>query len=323
MSKHRPPPKPVEHEDDWFTAIQPHLPTIGIIAAAIVLVIFVIGYWMETTGVQGGQWYALAEAQSDFNDAQGEQLISLATKPNVEGTVEGAWAHLLYADKKLSQATRDIYVDRKGAQEKLTDAKKSYEAVEKAAVAPAMLKVRAQYGIAEVNETAGNLDGATQYYEIVAKNNDEKVLAGRAKEALDRLKVDEYREFSAWFASQPNREPAKKNSFDLNPSPLGGFKPGGLMGSEKSKSAPPAPKTTIGEDTGLPDFKFEKTPGDEGVPEGDAPGDTPSDNTPAEDAATDEAGTDEAGTEEPKGDGIKEPSGESPDTEEKTDDSGK
>jgi hypothetical protein len=296
--------------------IQPHLPTIGIIAAAVVLLVFVIGYWMETTGVQSGHWYELAQAQADFNDVNGEGLLALAERPNLAGTVEGVWAHLLYADKKLSQATRDIYVDRKGALEKIQEAKKSYEVVEKATIAPVTLKIRAQYGTAEANETAGNLDGAKQYYETVAKNNDEKVFAGRAKEALDRLKGDEYREFSEWFANQPNREPAKKNSFDLNPSPLGGFRPGGLIsGGDKSGKAPEAPKTTIGEDTGLPSFRFDKSPGSEDAPSDDAvKGD---DEPKGEEPKGDEPGAEEPSGEEPEGKAISEPSDEKTESDSK------
>lgn len=320
VSKHRPPPKPVVQDDDWFTMIQPHLPTIGIIAAAVVLVIFVIGYWMETTGPQTGHWYELAQAQADFNDTTGEGLLALAERPNLVGTVEGVWAHLLYADKKLSQATRDIYVDRKGALEKIQEAKKSYETVEKATVAPAMLKIRAQYGTAEANETAGNLDGAKQYYEIVAKNPEEKVLAGRAKDALERLKGDEYREFSEWFANQPNREPAKKNSFDLNPSPLGGFRPGGLISGGKPGKAPEAPKTTIGEETGLPGLNFGKGPGTDGAASDEAaPGDAPSDDAPKGDDEPkgDEPKGEEPAGEQPEGKAINEPSDEKTESDSK------
>jgi hypothetical protein len=200
-----------EHIQEW----KPHLPMIGVVAAAILVgTVVYLAFFSGDDNSSAPAWnaYYTAFGEPKVEDA----LKSVAEKQ--KGTLAARWALLAVADQQLRQATQELVQNPKDAKTKLKNVESNLKEAEAGASDKALL-TRVHTSLAKANESAGKIDDARKYYELVAKTDDPDGTFGKAAaKALKRLeKGSDVPELIAWLNTQEleTRPKASGNPFDM------------------------------------------------------------------------------------------------------------
>lgn len=193
--------------------VRPYLPHIGIAALVLVVMYFVLmgmNYMKDKKlGKQWGEY--IAAQQSNTRPKRDKALASLAkSQPDSTAAV---WALLSKGSTDLEAGTRDIFENRNDAEDSLTAAIESFEAVAKRGADYPELAQRARYGIAVAHETMGKMDDAIEAYEAVIKKGEESPIGKMAQRRLDALRDKDTKEFYAWFRDQSSFDRGQANPF--------------------------------------------------------------------------------------------------------------
>jgi hypothetical protein len=200
-----------EHIEEW----KPHFPMIGVVAALLLLgaVIYLVAF--------SGDDNSSAPAWSAYYTAFGEPKVEDALKSvaeNQRGTLAARWALLALADQQLRQATQELVQNPKDAKTKLKGVEATLKEAEAGASDKALL-ARVHTSLAKASESAGKIDEARKYYELVAKTDDPEGTFGKAAvKSLKRLeKGSDVPELLAWLNTQEleSRPKATGNPFDM------------------------------------------------------------------------------------------------------------
>jgi hypothetical protein len=200
-----------EHIEEW----KPHFPMIGVVAAAIL-----VGTVVYLTFFSGDD-NSSAPAWNAYYTAFGEPKVEDALKSVADkqrGTLAARWALLAVADQQLRQATQELVQNPKDAKTKLKSVEAGLKEAEAGASDKALL-TRVHTSLAKASESAGKIDEARKYYELVAKTDDPDGTFGKAAaKALKRLeKGSDVPELIAWLNTQEleTRPKASGNPFDM------------------------------------------------------------------------------------------------------------
>jgi predicted negative regulator of RcsB-dependent stress response len=279
---------------DWLEEkiedTRPYFPAIGI--GGLLALAVVIGVWWYSSQ----QSQASAAAWNQYFSAIGERNQQEALEKVIasENNNEPAnWARQTLADINLARGSAAVFTDREESKQRLEEAGRHYTAILQSTSDP-MLRLRATFGLARVQESLFKPEEAKKLYEQVAKEGSkDSALVKSAEESARRLSDPRDIEMLNWLAKQTPKRPA--------PSPTG--RPGGVPGLPGDLDLPDRP------DIGLPDFGSTPLPGDEKPsPDGlsfPAPGDAPSTDAPAGDNPP-------VGTPPAESAGDNAPSGEAP-----------
>jgi predicted negative regulator of RcsB-dependent stress response len=293
--------------EDKIEEIRPYFPAIGI--GGLLALAVVVGVWWYSSQ----QSQASAAAWNQYFAAIGERNQQEALEKVIasENNNEPAnWARQTLADMNLARGSAAVFTDREESKQRLEEAGRHYAAILQSTSDP-MLRVRATYGLARVQESLFKPEDAKKLYEQVSKEgNKDSALAKSAEEAVKRLSDPRDIEMLNWLAKQTPKRPA--------PSATG--RPGGVPGLPGDLDLPDRP------DIGLPDFGSTPLPGD-AKPSSDglsfpAPGDAPpaGDNAPADAPSADSSGDSAPPSDSPPSDSP--PSDAPPASEPPADDAG-
>jgi len=192
---------------DWLNerveTAKPHMTGVLLgIGVLVAIVLAMVWYFNGETAASSQAWSRYFEA---FNDREPQKMLqSLAAEQS--GSKAAWWALAAVGDLNLAEGASLLYSDRKEAQKRLEVAEQAYKQVE--AADDAMLKSRAQLGLARVYESTFKTDEARKYYEQVAANEKDSPLGKAA--AMDAKRLKDAREvaFLDWFATQTPKRPA-------------------------------------------------------------------------------------------------------------------
>lgn len=186
----------------WGAEFDKHANTI--LTALIVLALIAAGiiYWTRTTAATSALgWTDLANAGS------ADDFVSVAEA--YAGTPVAPWATLRAGDGFLREGIRLSLSDRPMSNERLTQAKESYEALLKNRSLPKEIGEQAQMGYAVTLETLsnGDTDEAVAEYKKLLADFPETRFKKFAEDRITELDTTNAKEFYAWF-SRINPRPA-------------------------------------------------------------------------------------------------------------------
>ena len=167
------------------------------------------------------EFYAAVERQNE------SQLLEVAQR--YDGTEAGLWASYRLADMTYNQGARELFDDRKEANELLLTAQSKYEDVVSQAKKP-FLKQRAIFGLAQSLEARNDLKNAKRWYDELAESWPDSALGNHASQAAQRLRNQE--SFYDWFSDQQPK-PAVSLTGDSSME-FGGFGEPGEAGGDTS-----------------------------------------------------------------------------------------
>ena len=272
---------------DWLgkqiERIRPYSTTI---IAVIIGLIAIAGTYMYLNRVQRGEaqvaWNAFYLA---INSQDAEQLRDVAV--TFRDSDPGRWAQLAAADIDLATGITGLFRDRELATRSLEQAKKDYQAVIDIATAGTDLYYKAQFGLAQANESLGELEAASELYEELAERESAVGLA--AKQRLEALKKNATRElYEALATHAPERQddlqtPGGLLDLDspLNFDDLSDRPDFGLSEQPLAPATPASPEATVTEEATTP-AESEEAPTQD-APTAETPSEAPAESeTPAE-----------------------------------------
>jgi predicted negative regulator of RcsB-dependent stress response len=187
----------------WIERVRPHLPTMALV---IVGVVVLLSGWYY---VASSKEYQMAQAWRAYlyagTNPQGDIVQEFQTvADDFPESPAGLWAGLMAADVEAGQAVRLLFQEKATAETNLGRAIDTYQKVLASEIVKnqPMVERRAQFGLACALEALGDLDEATEHYEVVAKMDDAPALAEAAQQRLDRLAKEGTREWYRWFADK-------------------------------------------------------------------------------------------------------------------------
>lgn len=164
----------------------------------------------------------LSQQQSAKNSAAWTQLFDVLATPSTEGLEEfveahpdtqaAAWADLAAGDIKLREGSNGMFTERKEAEVSLDQAKKYYEQSLAKAGKVAMIRHRAQLGLAQTLEAQNNPEEALPIYEELAKLGDTSPFGKAAADRIATLKRLNDEQWYAWFAKYTPAPPVDPRS---------------------------------------------------------------------------------------------------------------
>jgi len=193
-------------------------PMIGWIVLAVLAVTGVVLVWGVVTSLhdqrEAAAWNGFYLASGSGDAAQLEPLIE-----EYPTSKASAWARQLVADNDLLKGTEALLVDKDEALESLKKAVEGYESLLAETTDPSIL-ARAQIGIAQAYEGMGEVEKATQAWELVASDAKSETLSKHAKNRIDWLASQNSKAFYQWFANfKPEPKPQLNLPPDLNSLP--------------------------------------------------------------------------------------------------------
>lgn len=217
--------------------VGPHLRAIALGIAGLLLAA-VAWMWMnqQQSDLEAASWNEfLAATQTTEPGLRASALAEVVTRnPRAPA---GAWARLLQAEMSLEEGARLLFVDRGQAEPKLEAAIGAYRETLDARPT-GLLAERATFGLAEANESLGQIDEARTGYEAVVADHPAGILAGPARQRLAALASGRAGEWYAWFASQKMTPPPTTPRDD---SPILGLPGDGLPPTAPAGDPPPPP----------------------------------------------------------------------------------
>ncbi|MCA9200511.1 MAG: hypothetical protein KDA87_23390, partial [Planctomycetales bacterium] len=177
-----------------------------IVGVAVILagIVVVTQLWASRNKEkQERAWSSYFMAQESPGGA--ESLKEVAS--SFAGTPASEWALQAAADRHLREGYSQLFEDRGAAAEELKAAKETYEQLLNTTSRPT-LKMRAQYGLAQTEESLGSLDNALNQYKSIADAWPDSVVGKAAQEQVNRLSDPRAKDFYSWFATQ---KPVKRD----------------------------------------------------------------------------------------------------------------
>ncbi len=205
----------------WIDRVRPHVTTFLLIVLAAVAVL--VGWYY----VSSSKEYEVAQAWRAYmfagSNPQGDIIKELnMVADEFPDTQAGLWAALTAADVEAGRAVRLLFQEKATAETGLDDAIKSYERVlgSKAVKDSSMLQSRANFGLGQTLEAAGELDKAIEHYQAVVKVQADSSVAKIAQRRVERLSDSTTKKWYNWFE---NQKPAP-------PKPAAGLSPENNLG---------------------------------------------------------------------------------------------
>ncbi len=182
-------------------AVKPHLKTIGVVAAGLVVV--GIGYAIS-------QWQterASADAWTEYYFSASRPETLRDVYDNHPTQIAGLWARQASGDSLLSQALGQIYVDRDLADKLLVEAGDHYRAVLEKGSEPLLL-CRASFGLAQVLESQGKGEEALQEYKkLIGMKEVHPEMRDDIQRRITFLQSPEGVKFIEWFTKNRGASP--------------------------------------------------------------------------------------------------------------------
>lgn len=191
--------------------LERHLGT-AIAVVCAVLVFGGIGYWFTRSSEadNAAAWKELDEARTldDFG-----KVVD-----RFKGKLPAQWAQLVYAEKTLQTALPLMFSNRELAVTDLKSARGDFEKLLQEKSAPAPIRERALWGIAQSLEATCEGDTAkpVEAYEQLLKDYPTTMFKLVAEERVAALKRKDAAEFYTWF-SKENPKPPEVRPFDIKP----------------------------------------------------------------------------------------------------------
>jgi len=234
-------------------------------AVILVLLVVVVYNWANRRGVSKAE-AAWDEVLANMEAAREDpSLLEKAADTHGTTTEPGQWAALLAAEAYLAKACDSLFHNKTEAREYLNRSRRLFEQLLNQS-RNEVIRERATFGLARADETAGDLDKATQSWSSpAAKQAGQKAdrgyqgllnlwpdgayaeLARQRLEDLQRYRTKKfYDDFARWEPSAPSPQPetpAKAPSPTDLPIPEGPvYTPGELMKSQPEPAATPGQK---------------------------------------------------------------------------------
>lgn len=186
----------IESYNDYFW------PVVGGVVVAFAAAVGIAWYLGTQDAKSGTAWtsYYLAYGEND-REAELQKVAEIDA-----GSPAALWALQGAADLSLAKGANYMFTDRPEASTHLKSAEANYKAVLDGARDPLLL-TRAQYGMAKLQETMCQPAEALKYYELVAKNENDKALSEVAARDAKRVSDPQIISFLEWFAQQNPKRP--------------------------------------------------------------------------------------------------------------------
>ena len=265
-----------------YRKVQPYQ---NVLWAAVILVLLMVTVysWMNRRGA--------VQAEAAWEDVFGTMELAREDPSLLEKTAEthgtttepGQWATLLAAEAYLAKACDSLFQNKTEARDYLNQSRRLFEQLLDQS-RNEVIRERATFGLARADETAGDLDKATQSWSSpAAKQAGQKADRGyqgllnlwpdgayaeiskQRLEDLQRYRTKKfYDDFARWepLATRPQPEtPAKAQTGSDLPIPEGPvYTPGELMKSQPEPPVAPARKQPASEPANSPDAPAETEP---------------------------------------------------------------
>jgi hypothetical protein len=255
----------------WGAEFDKHANTILTVLIVLALVAAGIIYWTRTSAATSAAgWTDLTRAGT----AEDYQNVA----EDYAGTQVAQWALLRAGDGFLREGIRLSLTDRTASQERLSQAKDSYNSLLKNTSAPRMVREQALLGFAVTLETMsdGDTTEAVAAYEKLLEEFPDSRFVGYATDRIASLKTGGAQDFYAWFHQLNPKPPERPGPQDQLRLPDGSDLSNMLeeLGGSGIPLSPPASadEKPEGADTDPNPFAADEAPmNDEAAPaEGDA-----------------------------------------------------
>ena len=208
---------------DWIgTQIEAVKPYSQYIVGGAIAIALVIGLFIMTTSQQRQK---KEEAWNDYFAAIHERSPDKLAKvaQNHPTTVAAQWASQVAGNIYLNEGISELTSDRETAVETLEKAKKSFEAVLKSSDVKPLLRQKAQFGLAQVYESLGEIEDAKKYYKQVAEAAGEGAFGRLATDGITRLEDPSAPDFYELLATYKPPPPDTGSMTVEDPDPLAEF----------------------------------------------------------------------------------------------------
>jgi tetratricopeptide (TPR) repeat protein len=233
-------------------SIEPYSRIIAVVVGVVILGALALGlYSSKSSGDKSDATLQLIQA-SGGRDAEANGKVA----DDYPNTSAGAWARLNQGKEYLAEGMRMLYSS--GAAPDLLD--QAIDAFREAIQASddRLLRSRAHFGIAQAEESLGDIDAAIEAYKDCIGANESEAMVKRAQGRIDSLSSPETQAFLAWFGDQdftpadPSLPPSLPGGVELPDLPDLTLPPiGGNAGEERDLTEGIAmPETEAGEDAG-------------------------------------------------------------------------
>ena len=186
------------------------------LGVALALAVLVGTYFVLSSRSKGEEeqgWNQYFQALSQPQTEQREDLAAVAR--GYADSEVGYWASLQLGDRHLNEGVNELFSDRAKANEALKDAEDSYLAAAKSS--DALIRQRAQFGLARAYEAQFELDDARKTYEALVQEYPKGLFVESAKRRIDELSEKSTKRFYDWFAEQKVTPPAENTGTGERP----------------------------------------------------------------------------------------------------------
>lgn len=191
--------------------LEHHLEAV-IAAACAVVVLIALAVWWSQSSVSNNSagWTMLDSATS------ADELGTVADR--FKGKLPGQWAQLKMLEQDLQIALPQMFTNRELALAGLKTALEGFEKLAADKTAPATIKERSLWGIAQCMEATcdGNTSKVVEAFNRLLAEYPETIFKSVAEERVANLKKPEAESFFAWF-SKENPKPVDARPEDFKP----------------------------------------------------------------------------------------------------------
>jgi hypothetical protein len=133
-----------------------------------------------------------------FNLTSGDADSFAELAADHASSAAAGWARQIAGDSYLQRGIDSLYRDKAEGEKLIEQAIKEYEQVDRAARSPE-LRTKALLGLGQAHEALGQLDKASEYYQLLSKADAPPTVANKANERLAFLASESGRAFYDWF----------------------------------------------------------------------------------------------------------------------------
>lgn len=174
-------------------SVQSFLP--AILGGIAVVAVLALGWGIYSSFAKRKASEAWTEYYFALDEADADSFADLAEK--FSGSTAAAWAQQTAANGYLEKGLQALYVNKANGVELLEQAIGEFKQLEDHD-SPA-IRTKALLGLAQCNESLGNLDEAAGYYEKLTNSTTQPRLISKANERLAFLNSESGKEFYTWF----------------------------------------------------------------------------------------------------------------------------
>lgn len=181
---------------DGLEAVQNYLP--WIIGGAAVLLVGSIGWGLYSSAAEKKSAQAWADYYFNLTGNDSDSFVDLAEEH--PGSAAADWALVTAGSGYLEKGLDQIYVNKSEGEAQIKLAIEQFEEVSSSDNPE--LRAKALMGLAQANESLGNVEEAAGFYEEVGKVASQPRILALASERRNFLDSDTGKEFYAWFKKQ-------------------------------------------------------------------------------------------------------------------------